>query len=88
MLLLLLSLLLGLRLLLLRRCPGAPEWPAGRRVPVRELLALSTPHYFKLLPLPGDGRQANFSRMWEQARLPGAEALRNQPHAEPARTLT
>ena len=32
------------------RCAGAPVWPNGSRVPVRELLALSNPYYYRGLP--------------------------------------
>ena len=61
---------LTLRYLLfpLIRCPGAPEWPAGSRPQVRELLALSTPYYFGLVPEQTE-LAANYSNMWDQASL-------------------
>ena len=45
------------------RCPGAPEWPQGQVVPVRESLALSTTFFFRLAPQTA----THLFAMWDQA---------------------
>ena len=46
------------------RCAGAPSWPLGELVPVRELLALSTLFYFQMAPK--DAHAAAYLAMWDQ----------------------
>ena len=56
---------------------------------MRELLALSTPYYFGLLPLQkSDAKSSNFSRMWDQVSFSHMSCARKRLLVHRRVTLT
>jgi len=53
-----------------RKCPPERGWPLGKRVPVRELMGLSSPWYFSAVPSDDAITSARYARAFEQLEDP------------------
>ena len=52
-----------------RKCPPERGWPNGKRVPVRELMGLTSPWYFSAVPRTAVA-SAKYSKAWRQLHDP------------------
>ena len=65
-----------------RTCPPDRGWPQGKRVPVRELMGLTSPWYFSAVPR-GSKRVAAYAEAFSQLEDPTGFGAKCARHAAP-----